>query len=129
VEDSRHLKPEFLENAISSMSKLLQLLPSTNTNCSPIIFPKLQTMDLNNFALSKSNFFRPFVCCPTLTELDLSRSDIVTLPPCIRRFVRLKSLYLINCKQLQKILELPLNVRRVEASGCVSLAIFFHLIF
>ncbi|XP_059455281.1 disease resistance protein RPV1-like [Corylus avellana] len=38
----------------------------------------------------------------------------------------LESLNLSNCKQLQEILELPPNVKYVEASGCESLAIFLE---
>jgi Leucine-rich repeat (LRR) protein len=119
------------ESKISSVLKLLQFSPSTNTSDSNdgyylVVFSKLRVLDLKNCVLSESNFFRTFVCCSTLTALDLSRSDIVTLPPCIRRFVRLKALYLNGCKAIKEILGLPPNVKRVAASGCVSLAIFLE---
>jgi Leucine-rich repeat (LRR) protein len=134
VEDTRQSMPAVVsieESPISSVPELLQLSPPTNTTnsndgCSSILLPKLPTLNLKKCALSKSNFFRTFDCCSTLTFLDLSRSDIVTLPPCIRRFVRLKSLYLMECKQLKEILGLPPNVQQVDASGCVSLAIFLE---
>jgi Leucine-rich repeat (LRR) protein len=117
------------ESAISSVAELLQLPPSTNTSdsndgCSSIVFPKLRALKLQNCALSGSNLFRTFDCCSTLTELDLSMSDIVTIPPYIRRFVGLKFLYLEECKQLQEILRIPPNLISMSAKGCVSLAIF-----
>jgi Leucine-rich repeat (LRR) protein len=119
------------EYEISPVPELLPLLPSTNTSdsndgCFSRVFPKLRTLDLKNCDLSESNFFRTFDCCSTLTELYLSKSDIVTLPPCISRFVRLKTLYLNGCKALKEILGLPPNVKRVEARGCISLAIFLE---
>lgn len=117
--------------ATSSMPKLLQLSPLTNTSdsndgCSSIPFPKLQMLGFDNCDLSESNFFRNFDWFSTLTDLRLAYSDIVTLPLCIRRFVRLKILYLKKCKQLREILGLPPNVEVVAAFKCVSLAIFLE---
>jgi Leucine-rich repeat (LRR) protein len=130
VENTRQSMPVVVsmeQDEISPVAELLPLLPSTNTSdCFSIVFPKLRKLDLHNCDLSESNFFRTFDCCSKLTELELSMSDIVTLPPCIGRFVRLKTLVLKGCKALKEILGLPPNVKRVEASGCVSLAIFLE---
>ncbi|XP_059455249.1 disease resistance protein Roq1-like [Corylus avellana] len=111
------------ESEISYGAEFVQLFNDPNYGCSSTTFPKLQRLDLRNCALSESNFFRTFDCGSVLNRLDLSGSDIVTLPSCIRRFVGLKFLYLNECKQLQKILGLPPNLVEVSASGCVSLAI------
>jgi hypothetical protein len=120
------------ESATSSMPELLQLSPPTNTSGTSndgsfsIVFPKLRKLDLHNCVLSKSNSFKNFDWFSEPTLLDLSMSDIVTLPPCIRRFVRLKFLYLRGCKQLPEILGLPPNVIFTTVEGCVSLAMFLE---
>jgi hypothetical protein len=109
VEDTRQPMPdvEFIEeSAISSVAELLQLSPLANTR--------------------DFNLFRTLDCCSTLTELDLSTSDIVTIPPYIRRCVRLKNLYLDYCKQLREILGIPPNLIQMRAMDCVSLEIFLE---
>ncbi|XP_059455282.1 disease resistance protein RUN1-like [Corylus avellana] len=52
--------------------------------------------------------------------------NFMNLPNGIYQLQHLESLNLSNCKQLQEILELPPNVKYVEASGCESLAIFLE---
>jgi hypothetical protein len=134
VEDRRHSMPAVVsmeEFATSSMPELLQLSPLTDTSdsndgCSSILFLKLQMLGFIDCDLSESNIFRTFDWFSTLTSLEIAYSDVVTLPPCIRRFVRLKHPYLIECKQLREILGLPLNVEVVKAYKCVSLAIFLE---
>jgi hypothetical protein len=133
VEDNRQSMPSIVsteESEISLGSELLQLQPPTDTSDfndgSSISFPKLRTLNLSNCALSESNFLSTFYSFFGLKSLYLSRSDIVTLPQCINRFVGLEFLYLNECKQLQKILGLPPNVKLMDATGCVSLAIFLE---
>ena len=134
AEDVRHSMPAVVsmeESATSSMPELLQLSPLTNTSnsndgCSSMLFSKLQMLGFENCDLSESNIFRTFDWISTLTLLNIEDSDIVTLPPCIRSFVRLKRLYLWKCKQLREILGLPPNVKIVMAYKCVSLAIFLE---
>jgi hypothetical protein len=53
-----------------------------------------------------------------LEQLDLSWSGIVSIPPCIKRFVSWKFLKLNNCKRLREILAFPPNAYCVEAEGC-----------
>ncbi|XP_062157899.1 disease resistance protein RPV1-like [Alnus glutinosa] len=109
VEDTRQPMPEvesIEESTISSVAELLQLPPLANT--------------------SGSNLFRTLNCCSTLIELDLSMSDIVTIPPYIRQCVRLKDLFLNDCEQLREILGIPPNLIQMHASGCVSLEIFLE---
>jgi hypothetical protein len=125
VEDTRQSMPDVLSIEESTISSMAKLLPPTNMSdstdgCSSIVFPKLQAF------LPKSIFFWTFGCCSTLTELDLTRSYIVALPPCIREFVRLKFLFLMGCKQLREILGLPPNLIFMSANRCVSLAIFLE---
>ncbi|KAG6676439.1 hypothetical protein I3842_15G151400 [Carya illinoinensis] len=56
--------------------------------------------------------------------LDFSGTDIVSLPASIKRFIGLERLILQDCKQLQEIVELPPNIKEVDASGCMSLENF-----
>jgi hypothetical protein len=134
VEDTRQSMPDvesIEESAISSVVELPQLPPKTNTSipndgCSSIVFPKLQMVELRNCAISESNFFRIFDWCSTLMHLDLSKSDIVTIHPYIRRLVRLETLDLEECKQLQEILGIPPNLIEMNARDCVSLKIFLE---
>ncbi|XP_042960603.1 disease resistance protein Roq1-like isoform X2 [Carya illinoinensis] len=70
---------------------------------------------------SISNFFGTFHLFPYLAILDLSGSDIISIPTSIKTFVRLSLLYLHDCKQLQEIKEFPPNLRLVKADGCISL--------
>ncbi|KAG6673163.1 hypothetical protein I3842_16G097800 [Carya illinoinensis] len=105
------------------------LLPPTssdffNDNCSSIAFPSLRFLDFKNCFLSKTNFLTSFNCSSTLRELSLSGSDIVILPQSIKRFVGLRSLQLLGCKKLQKIVELPPNIHEVFTSRCISLESF-----
>jgi hypothetical protein len=106
---------------------LLLLPPPTNSSvsnddCSSTVFPALEYMFLRNCGLL--NFFSIFNCSSTMKTLDLSGSVIDTIPPCIERFVCLLQLYLEDCKQLQKILRLPRNIKFVSAVGCMSLETF-----
>jgi Leucine-rich repeat (LRR) protein len=134
VEDRRHSMPAVVsmeESATSSMPELLQLSPlmdtrDSNDGCSSIIFPKLQILSFMDCDISEANIFRTFDWFSILTILNIANSDIVTLPQCIRRFVRLKRLNLIECKKLEKILGLPPNVKVVVALRCESLAIFLE---
>jgi Leucine-rich repeat (LRR) protein len=81
-------------------------------------------LDLENYCLSKPDFLETLNCFSTLENLILSKNNIVSLPTCIKRFVGLKSLILVDCKQLQEIIELPPNIEDIDASGCVSLESF-----
>jgi Leucine-rich repeat (LRR) protein len=120
------------ESEISLGPYLLPLPPPTNSSvsnhedCSSIVFPALQESYIDNCVLLESNLFRIFNWCPRLATLNLSGTAIVTIPPCMGRFIHLEVLTLENCKQLRKILGLPPNIKRVRAEGCMSLETFFE---
>ncbi|XP_059430437.1 disease resistance protein RPV1-like isoform X2 [Corylus avellana] len=133
VRDERQSLPSIVsikESEISSSTELLSLLPPTNASnldngCSSTVFPALRDLDLDNcMHLSKSDFLDILDCFSALERLNLSGSDIVSLPTCIKSFVRLRGLLLNDCKQLQEVLELPPNIESIRASGCVSLESF-----
>ncbi|KAG6676225.1 hypothetical protein I3842_15G141300 [Carya illinoinensis] len=76
---------------------------------------------LKRFLPESNNLFRAYNFSSSLHKLNLSRSCIVSLPPCIERFVGLISLDLSNCEQLEEIPQLPQNIEDVYAGGCKSL--------
>ena len=109
--------------SIEERRELLLSPPPANSSvsdvgCSSVGFPALTRLVLDKIFFSETLF------PSTLEVLDISRSEIVSLPAWIRRFVRLKCLGLAQCKQLQEILEIPANIREISAGGCVSLESF-----
>ena len=113
---------EFL--SLEGCSEVVEFLKKVEDNGQ-----SMPSLEHSNYAPLESNFLKTFVCCSTLTSLNLSASDIVALPSCIRKFVGLKVLYIEDCKQLQEIQDLPPNVRVVHAEGCLSLEIFLETVF
>ena len=58
---------------------------------------------------------------PSLTELHIDGSNIVTIPRSIIKFTTLEILSMDSCKSLREIPELPQSIRIVEALDCTSL--------
>ena len=58
---------------------------------------------------------------PVLCSLDLSETNIVSIPESLSRFASLEFLYMRDCKQLWEISRLPQSVRYVDLSNCYSL--------
>ncbi|KAF5469240.1 hypothetical protein F2P56_013328 [Juglans regia] len=114
------------ENEISPGTKLLSLLPPvmsasiSKVECFSIPFPSM-------VLLPESNLFRTFNLSSSLRTLILSESGIVSLPLCIKEFVGLSHLYLEDCKQLEEILQLPPNIEKINARGCMLLERFPHV--
>ena len=65
--------------------------------------------------LMKPNYF------PVLRRLDLSGSDIVSIPESLNRLTMLENLYIHNCQQLRQILGLPQSIKILLANHCWSL--------
>ncbi|KAG7944404.1 hypothetical protein I3843_15G100100 [Carya illinoinensis] len=84
----------------------------------------LQVLNRQNCFQSESNFFSISSFFTTLTCLNLSRSEFVSLPMSIKGFVALKQLCLCYCKKLEEILELPPNIGFVDVMGCNSVERF-----
>ncbi|XP_042962853.1 TMV resistance protein N-like isoform X2 [Carya illinoinensis] len=80
---------------------------------------------LKSFLPESNNLSRTYNFSSSLRTLNLCRSGIVSLPPCIERFVGLSELDFRFCEQLEEILHLPPNIEKVDASGCFSLKNFF----
>ncbi|KAL4645145.1 hypothetical protein ACB092_02G215200 [Castanea dentata] len=65
--------------------------------------------------LRKPNYF------PGLSFLDLSYTDIVSIPESLNRFTTLETLQIENCQQLRQIFRLPEFIKVVDARKCTSL--------
>ncbi|KAG8660922.1 hypothetical protein MANES_02G202000v8 [Manihot esculenta] len=81
---------------------------------------------LTSLNLSNCNF--PVVvvpsdigCLSSLKVLDLSFNKFASLPASISQLSSLTVLRLVDCKWLQSLPELPANVKRVFAGGCIAL--------
>ncbi|KAJ4958513.1 hypothetical protein NE237_025624 [Protea cynaroides] len=57
----------------------------------------------------------------SLTSLDISNSNICTLPACLGSFSRLEVLTINNCSRLQVLPELPSSLSQLFANGCTSM--------
>ena len=58
---------------------------------------------------------------PILDSLNLSETNIVSIPESLSRFANLSVLEIRNCKQLREIQRLPQSVRDVDVRNCYSL--------
>ncbi|XP_042962027.1 disease resistance protein RUN1-like isoform X3 [Carya illinoinensis] len=70
------------------------------------------------------SFFTLFNSSTSLTVLNLTEIDIVSLPTNVKEFITLTALILRNCHKLEVIVELPPNIRDVNVMGCESLERF-----
>ncbi|KAL4639450.1 hypothetical protein ACB092_03G219400 [Castanea dentata] len=116
-------KCENLRDLPDSIYKLqrLRILDTTTTKLRPTCnsidissgygFVKMKPLDL----LMKLDYF------PALEMIDLSETNIVTIPESISRLPRLKSLLISNCKLLREIQGLPQSIRTVLAENCMLL--------
>ncbi|XP_021833862.1 TMV resistance protein N-like [Prunus avium] len=87
-----------------------------------LAFPKLSKFYVGGSNLSDITDFLPTLdCMTTLTRLDLSRSNFVSLPACINNFVNLRKLWLVSCKRLREIPDLPHGLQYLDVSDCLSL--------
>ncbi|KAK7838778.1 hypothetical protein CFP56_019077 [Quercus suber] len=99
----------------------LRILDTTTTKLRPTCnsidissrygFVKMKPLDL----LMKLDYF------PALEMIDLSETNIVTIPESISRLSRLVSLLISNCKHLREIQRLPQSIRTVLAENCMLL--------
>ena len=74
-----------------------------------------------NKNITELDFLMKPVYFPVLDSLDLSETNIVSIPESLSRFANLAVLKLRNCKQLREIQRLPQSVRDVDVRNCYSL--------
>ncbi|KAB1200558.1 TMV resistance protein N [Morella rubra] len=105
-----------------SSEDIISFLPSNNP--APIKPSSVRVFSLENCILLESSPSTIIQGFSMLEQLNLSNTDIVSLPTVIQTFSGLKVLTLKNCKELKEIRELPPSIQRVYASGCISLENF-----
>ncbi|KAK4270743.1 hypothetical protein QN277_019517 [Acacia crassicarpa] len=59
----------------------------------------------------------------SLSSLDLKGSNVEILPCSLKHLLKLKYIYLSNCRRLRSLPELPPFIEHVDANGCISLEI------
>ena len=89
-------------------------------------FPRLRELRFGGYRIfgecgSKLEFLIKPNYFPVLSHLDLSGTDIVSIPESLNRFTTLETLDITNCLQLRQILGFPQSVRNLFASYCRSL--------
>ncbi|XP_042962063.1 disease resistance-like protein DSC1 [Carya illinoinensis] len=99
------------------------LLPIESTTTKDFILSSDEQLHESNF-FPISSFFTMFTSVSTLHRLDLSGTEIVSLPLSIKGLVSLINLELHNCQKLKEILVLPPNIKEVDVSQCESLERF-----
>ncbi|XP_020425625.1 TMV resistance protein N isoform X2 [Prunus persica] len=85
-----------------------------------LAFPNLSKFYGSNLS-DIADFLLTLDCMTTLTRLDLSGSNFVSLPVCINNFVNLIDLRLVSCKRLREIPDLPQALQLLDVSDCLSL--------
>ena len=85
-------------------------------------FLRLEELDLSycENLIELDSFMMP-VYFPTLKNLSLCGTNIVTIPKRISKFARLKTLAIKNCMQLREVPRLPESITFVDATNCMSL--------
>ncbi|KAK9942153.1 hypothetical protein M0R45_007835 [Rubus argutus] len=89
--------------------------------------PRLWQLRVSACNLSESGLFGSHVSVTRIGELDLSGSNIVSLPKCISKFVSLHRLNLSGCKRLVEIPELPKKLASLDVGDCVALKVISKL--
>ena len=86
-------------------------------------FQELTTLSLTYFTSpSEVDFILTSCCTPSLHQLSIHRSNIVTLPEIISTFENLYRLDIDYCNELREIPRLPESIGRINASNCHSLS-------
>ncbi|XP_061993534.1 TMV resistance protein N-like [Rosa rugosa] len=116
---------------VPSIEESLPVMRPANSNISRDnhgslqLFPRLTNLQFEGCnLLSVHDFLASLDCFYALYRLNLSGSNLVSLPACISKFIMLHDLHLNGCKSLREILGLPPYIEEIDVGGCVSLEKF-----
>ncbi|KAH0976746.1 hypothetical protein GBA52_026465 [Prunus armeniaca] len=84
-------------------------------------FTSLETLDLSYCNIGEGAILDDIGCLSSLKYLHICGNDFVSLPSSIRFLSKLVFLGLAWCKRLERLPDLPLNIRGVDVDGCISL--------
>ncbi|KAL4354634.1 hypothetical protein GQ457_06G022660 [Hibiscus cannabinus] len=97
------------------------------TNSMPLMFPLLLSMssltklELRDCNLGERDVPSDISCLSSLTELDLSGNNFISITSSLTRLSKLDLLKLSNCKELKSLPELPASIEIVDIHNCASL--------
>ncbi|KAJ4959505.1 hypothetical protein NE237_026616 [Protea cynaroides] len=118
------LSESFLRSLPGNISQLTQLRTFGLENCMRLkLLPELPS-SLEQFhagGCTSLERLSNLESLSSLVSLDISYSNICTLPACLGSFSQLLSLRINNCSRLQVILELPSSLRDFFANCCTSM--------
>ncbi|XP_065868345.1 TMV resistance protein N-like [Euphorbia lathyris] len=122
------------EQSYKSWSSLFSfsyfLFPRKTSNSLCLSLPSLSSLcSLTKLNLSNCNLLDGAVpadigSLSSLKRLDLSGNVFISLPESISQLSNLEHLYLMCCKRLQSLPQLPSSLLSVEAEDCVELQVF-----
>ncbi|ONH89912.1 hypothetical protein PRUPE_8G023700 [Prunus persica] len=84
-------------------------------------FTSLETLNLRFCNIGEGAILDDIGCLSSLKYLHLCGNDFVSLPSSIRFLSKLEFLGLKWCKRLERLPDLPLNIRSVNVDNCISL--------
>ncbi|CAL2276097.1 unnamed protein product [Prunus armeniaca] len=84
-------------------------------------FTSLETLNLRFCNIGEGAILDDIGCLASLKYLHLCGNDFVSLPSSIRFLSKLVFLGLKWCKRLERLPDLPLNIRSVNVDNCISL--------
>ncbi|KAL1367014.1 hypothetical protein AAHE18_02G020800 [Arachis hypogaea] len=109
---------EELDASNTAIEVFLNCFRVASAVCRPSLLIRL---DLSYCKLLAESVPDGFCGLSLLRDLDLSGNNFVNLPSDISKHSTLEYLCLNSCKKLQSLPELPLSIKRVDASNCASL--------
>ncbi|TYH46898.1 hypothetical protein ES332_D11G371900v1 [Gossypium tomentosum] len=95
----------------------------------PLMLPLLSSLSslrelkLRDCNLREGDIHSDIFCLSSLTHLDLSGNNFLSIPASITRLPKLKLLMLSSCKELKSLPELLTSIARVCIDGCASLEV------
>ncbi|KAI9109430.1 hypothetical protein K1719_019484 [Acacia pycnantha] len=118
--------------SVRSLNNLVDLRTLTRlyaSNCNKLasnlrsLFNEIRTLKILRLTDCNELFEVPenISLLSSLVELDLSRTNIETLPLSIKYLSSLQDLYLVECKRLRFLPELPPYISNLSTENCISL--------
>ncbi|TYG47766.1 hypothetical protein ES288_D11G367400v1 [Gossypium darwinii] len=95
----------------------------------PLMLPSLSSLSslrelkLRDCNLREGDIPSDIFCLSSLTHLDLSGNNFLSIPASITRLPKVKLLMLSSCKELKSLPELLTSIARVCIDGCASLEV------
>ncbi|XP_059669025.1 disease resistance-like protein DSC1 [Cornus florida] len=112
-------------NSLVPFSLVRKRTPPASTNYLQLellsTLSTLSELNLRNCNLSEESFPMNIGCLPGLQSLDLSESNLSSIPTRLIQLKSLRRLDLENCTSLRTLTSLPSSIEFVNAHGCKSL--------